>query len=184
MQALGAEERSSGHESGPALEPARLGLWLFLGSEALLFAGLIGAYLFLRTGAREFGAPGAALDRLFVAGNTLVLLASSFSATRAVRAADDGARARWLGATLLLGGAFLSLQLHEYAGLLQQGILPRTSLYWSCFFVLTGVHGLHVLGGLVALGWAGRRALRRRGELALELVSHYWHFVDAVWIVL
>jgi cytochrome oxidase Cu insertion factor (SCO1/SenC/PrrC family) len=101
-----------------------------------------------------------------------------------VRAAESGACARWLGATLLLGGAFLSLQLQEYTGLLARGILPRTNLYWSSFFVLTGVHGLHVLGGLVALAWAGRRALQRRGALALELVSHYWHFVDGVWLLL
>jgi heme/copper-type cytochrome/quinol oxidase subunit 3 len=166
------------HESGPPIESARFGLWLFLGSEVLLFAGLIGSYLFLRTGARSFGSPGAELERLMTAFNTLLLVASSFTVARAVKAADERARARWLGATLLLGSAFLGLQVSEYAGLLGHGILPRTSLYWSCFFVLTGVHGLHVLGGLVALAWTGRRAR------SLDLASLYWHFVDGVWILL
>jgi len=167
------------HESGPPVESARFGLWLFLGSEALLFAGLIGSYLFLRTGSRAFPSPGEALDRLFVGFNTLLLVASSITATRAVKAGPQGTRLRWLGATLLLGGVFLALQLREYAGLWAQGILPRTNLYWSCFFVLTGVHGLHVLAGLVALGWTGSRS-----KLSLELASLYWHFVDGVWILL
>ena len=184
MHSTSAEIPEADHESGPPVESARFGLWLFLGSEALLFAGLIGSYLFLRTGARSFGGPGAELERLFTAFNTLVLLASSYTVARAVKAADPGARARWLAATLLLGGAFLCLQLYEYAGLLGHGILPRTNLFWSCFFVLTGVHGLHVLGGLLALAWTGRHALRERGARALDLASVYWHFVDGVWIVL
>jgi heme/copper-type cytochrome/quinol oxidase subunit 3 len=147
-----AELHEPAHESGPPVESGRFAVWLFLGSEVLLFAGLIGSYLFLRTGVRDFPAPGAALDRLFVACNTLLLVASSFTATRAVKSGTDGRRARWLLLTLLLGGAFLALQLREYLGLAASGILPRTNLYWSCFFVLTGVHGLHVFGGLVALG--------------------------------
>ncbi len=184
MQATSAALPEADHESGPPVESARFGLWLFLGSEALLFAGLIGSYLFLRGGSRSFGSPGAELERLFTAFNTLVLLGSSYTVARAVKAADEGARARWLGATLLLGGAFLCLQLNEYTSLLGHGILPRTNLYWSCFFVLTAVHGAHVLGGLCALAWTGRRALQRRGARALDLASLYWHFVDGVWILL
>lgn len=178
MQAT-AESHAPAHESGPPIESGRFALWLFLGSEVLLFAGLIGAYLFLRTGVRDFPAPGAALDRLFVGFNTLLLVASSFTAARAARPGATAARAGWLAATLLLGGAFLVLQLREYAGLVGRDILPRTNLYWSCFFVLTGVHALHVLGGLVALAWTSVRS-----RLSFELASLYWHFVDAVWIVI
>jgi len=172
------------HESGPRIESGRLGVWLFLGSEVLLFAGLIGSYLFLRPGSRDFPAPGDALDRLFVGFNTLLLVASSFTATRSVKSEARGTRARWLVATLLLGGVFLALQLREYVGLSAHGILPKTNLYWSCFFVLTGVHGLHVLGGLVALGITGAGALHGKRKLPFELASLYWHFVDVVWILL
>lgn len=172
------------HESGPPIESERLGLWLFLGSETLLFGALIGAWLFLRVGSRDFPGPEGHLERLLVAGNTLLLVASSFTLARAVRSQRRGARARWLAATLLLGAAFLGLQLHEYAGLFAQGLAPRTNLYWSGFFVLTGVHGAHVLAGLVALAWFGTRALHGRGGLGLELAAAYWHFVDLVWIVL
>ncbi len=172
------------HESGPRIETARLGLWLFLASEALLFAALIGSYLFLRTGVREFPGADGHLDRLLVGGNTLALVASSLTLGRALRSAGRAARTRWLAATLLLGAAFLALQVHEYAGLLGQGLAPRTNLFWSCFFVLTGVHGLHVLAGLVALAWFGSRALAGRGALALELAASYWHFVDVVWLIL
>jgi len=170
---------AAAHESGPPVESARFGLWLFLGSEALLFAGLIGSYLFLRTGSRAFGSPGDSLDRLFVGFNTLLLVASSITATRAVKSGAQATRVRWLGATLLLGGVFLALQMREYAGLRAHDILPKTNLYWSCFFVLTGLHGLHVFAGLVALGWTASRS-----KLSFELASLYWHFVDVVWILL
>ncbi|MBK7645219.1 MAG: heme-copper oxidase subunit III [Planctomycetes bacterium] len=176
--------RAADHESGPAIEPGRLGVWLFLGSEVLLFAGLIGSYLFLRTGSREFPAPGGELDRLAVAFNSALLVASSFTVTRAVKPGAPGRRALWLFVTLVLGAIFLALQAHEYTGLVEHGILPRTNLYWSCFFVLTGVHGLHVFGGLVALAFTGPRAIHGRPGIAFELASLYWHFVDVVWILL
>src|SRR5690242_21850363 len=96
MHSTSAELYEPDHESGPPVASARFGLWLFLGSEALLFAGLIGSYLFLRTGARSFGSPGAELERLWTAFNTLLLVASSFTVTRAVKAAQARVRARWL----------------------------------------------------------------------------------------
>ena len=170
--------------SAPPIETARLGMWVFLASEAMLFAGLIGAYLFLRTGKAGFESGAGVLERGLVGANTCVLVLSSVTWTRALRAPDRATLVRWLAVTLLLGTAFLAIQSNEYAGLLSAGHLPRTNIFWACFFVLTGVHGLHVLGGLAALAWTGTRALRGAGRLALELAGLYWHFVDLVWIVL
>jgi heme/copper-type cytochrome/quinol oxidase subunit 3 len=170
--------------SGPRIEPARLALWVFLASEALLFAGLIGGYLFLAT-ARGYSGHQGALSVPMAGAATGLLVASSVCAVQLERPNGRSARLRWWLATLLLGAAFLGLQAHEYQLLLEAGIAPKTSLYWSGFFLLTAVHGLHVFIGLVALFWFGSDAVRvGQAGLKLELACVYWHFVDVVWILL
>ena len=171
--------------SGPRIEPARLALWLFLGSEALLFAGLIGAFLFLETAGGVHAGDRGVLSVPMAGFATVLLLLSSASAWRMESAANRAALLRWWLLTLLLGAAFLGLQAFEYRVLVGRGIEPRDSLYWSGFFLLTAVHGLHVLAGWVALFLCGRVSLRQgRPTLALELCGVYWHFVDAVWVLL
>jgi heme/copper-type cytochrome/quinol oxidase subunit 3 len=85
---------------------------------------------------------------------------------------------------IVLGALFIALQAFEWADCLRAGIAPRTSLYWSSFFVLTGAHGLHVAGGLAWLAWARHSTRSGRGRMRLELAEIYWHFVGLVWIVL
>jgi cytochrome o ubiquinol oxidase subunit 3 len=170
--------------SGPRIEPARLALWIFLASEALLFAGLIGGYLFLAT-ARGYAGHEGALSVPMARAATGLLVASSVCAVQLERAKARTTLLRWWLATLLLGVAFLGLQIHEYQVLLEAGIAPNSSLYWSGFFLLTAVHGLHVLVGLMALFWLGSDAVRvGQAGLKLELACVYWHFVDVVWILL
>lgn len=171
--------------SGPRIEPARLALWIFLASEALLFAGLIGAFLFLETASGGHAGDGGVLSIPLAGAATGLLILSSWTATRMERATDRGGLLRWWLLTMFLGISFLALQVHEYRVLIEAGIEPRQGLYWSGFFLLTAVHGLHVAAGLLALAWYGVRALRvGRPTLSLELSSVYWHFVDAVWILL
>jgi heme/copper-type cytochrome/quinol oxidase subunit 3 len=93
---------------------------------------------------------------------------------------------RWLVATIVLGAVFLLGQGSEYARLLGEGIGPGSALFGTTFFTLTGLHGLHVLGGLVALGALLASVLARPravAPVAWEAVGVYWHFVDAVWVV-
>lgn len=171
--------------SAPRLETARLALWLFLVSEALLFAGLIGAFLFLNTARADFGNDGGLLSVPMAASATVVLLASSWTASRLEQATQRAQVLRWWLATLLLGAGFLSFQAYEYVDLWQQGIAPQHSLYWGCFFLLTAVHGLHVLAGCLAFLGFGFSAWRAsRATLALDLTATYWHFVDLVWLLL
>ncbi|MBL8861396.1 MAG: heme-copper oxidase subunit III [Planctomycetes bacterium] len=172
-------------DSGPPVETARFGTWVFLGSEAFFFGGLLAAYVVLRSASRAWEEPLALGLGLAL---TALLVASSLAASAAVRALRRGERARgaqrvlWAG---LLAGLFLGLQAWEWCQLLQAGFTPQASLAGASFYVLTGAHGLHVLGGaLWLLGSAC--ALRRAGSGSLhaELAALYQHFVDLVWLVL
>jgi heme/copper-type cytochrome/quinol oxidase subunit 3 len=181
-------------ERVPRIEPARFGVWLFLVSEAMFFAALIAAFVVLRSGSGTFGGPGGALGVGTGSLATLALLLSSGCAWRArvvVRSEESSASAAkrlsapgWLLAAIALGALFLLLQGLEYRALFAHGLSPRSNLYWSCFFVLTSVHALHVMGGLVWLFVARASASRGAGSLRVELAVLYWQLVDLVWLVL
>jgi cytochrome c oxidase subunit 3 len=185
-------------------EAAHLGMWLFLASEVFLFGALFAVY----TGCRvEFAADfaRAAHESSVVLGtvNTFVLLTSSLLAALAVQAAETKHSRRaglLLLATIALGAVFMVLKLVEYAGHAREGLLPGVHFrhpalataggraYFTLYYLMTGLHGLHVLGGMTALGIVAFAALRGRYEsaspLRLELVTLYWHLVDVVWIFL
>lgn len=170
------------------LDPARFGFGLFLVTEAMFFAGLLSAALVLREGSSQFGDDGGTLSLRMAVFATLTLLLSSFCISRATIAIRRGREARiiasWTARTVLFGALFLLMQFSEWRQCAALGITPRTNLYWSTFFVLTGVHGLHVLGGLIWLvvAWFGAR--RGVHALRVELAALYWHFVDLVWLAL
>jgi cytochrome c oxidase subunit III len=159
------------------------GMWTFLAIDAMGFGGLLVAYGVLR--ARS--APGAWPDprsRLALApaaAMTVALLASSLTMTLAIRAPGTRERRRWLLATLALGVAFLAGAAIEYAHLLS-GAAPMglaSDLFASTFYVITGFHGLHVLAGVIGIGFMLRA---KHGAQALETMGLYWHFVDAAWM--
>jgi cytochrome o ubiquinol oxidase subunit 3 len=169
--------------SGARIEPERLGVWLFLVTEAMLFAGLVAAHLALKGGSPHWGGTGDHLLPRNAAIATALLVTSSFTYARAVASVarrSEPSRARtWIAFTFLLGATFLAMQVAEFRDLDQRGIGPRTNLAWSSFFVLTSVHGAHVIVGLLwmlLVGFASRRTDR------IELVGLYWHFVDVVWL--
>jgi heme/copper-type cytochrome/quinol oxidase subunit 3 len=171
----------------PRLAAAKVAVLAFIGSEAAFFVLLIIAYVFYTALSRGGPSPGASLDRLRTGLFTVLLLSSSGTLYLAEK--DHGAlRHRrshmWLAATIALGLAFLAGQVAEYGRMFQSGIRVGTNLFATTFFTLTGFHGLHVLGGLVALSIL--LALAVRGQLrttGLRAVGYYWHFVDVVWIV-
>jgi heme/copper-type cytochrome/quinol oxidase subunit 3 len=170
------------------LAPARLGVWLFLVTEAMFFAGLISAYLVLREGSSSFGGPQGHLSLPFMTLATLLLVLSSLCASRATVALrrERGPRvvASWTRRAVFFGALFLGFQAVEWRACLRAGVAPSTNLYWSSFFVLTGVHALHVLGGIAWLAWAWNSARAGLHRARLELAEIYWHFVGLVWIVL
>lgn len=169
----------------------KLGMWLFLASEVMFFTGLIGAYLVLRAGQAAWPAPGENLSIPIAAFNTFVLLTSSMTmalSVAAVQRRDAGALRLFLVLTILFGLVFLGVKGFEYSEKFHHGHLPGTGTFWDCYFTLTGFHGLHVLGGVLAnlwVLWLARRPdfFERFGE-RVELSGLYWHFVDVVWIFL
>jgi cytochrome c oxidase subunit 3 len=184
---------------------ARLGMWVFLASELMLFAGLLALYAAYRfTYPAEFRAAAGHANVVIGTTNTYVLITSSLTVALALHAAHRGRR-RLVGllliVTALLGVGFDVLKGIEYAEHLRQGIAPGTAyafaalpghgaaLYFTLYYALTGLHALHVTVGIGVIVWLARRALRGdfapgRSTVALELGGLYWHLVDVVWIFL
>lgn len=165
------------------------GFWLYLMSDAVLFAALFAAYAVLRT--ETFGGvtPRDILDLPFVLVETLLLLTSSFTAGLALLAAHTGKKSltlAWLGITLALGLGFLAMELYEFAHLIGEGMGPARSASLSAFFTLLGTHGLHVAAGclwmLVVMLHIARRGLIPGTYTKLACLSLFWHFLDIVWI--
>ena len=185
---------SSAHsieETNTGIPTAKLGMWLFLVSEIMLFTGLLGAYIVLRAGIPDWPAPGHELKIGLAALNTFVLLTSSMTMALGVAAVEkrDVTRLRlFLMATILLGLVFLGVKGYEYSTKFHHGHYPGSGIFWDCYFTLTGFHGLHVVVGALFNLWVlgktfGRNFLEEKGHL-VELSGLYWHFVDVVWIFL
>lgn len=159
---------------------ALLGVAIFIASESVFFLAIVLAYVAYRDSG--LATAKANLDVPRTAIFSIALFASSGTMALAARARSVA----WLTATMLLGAIFLVGQGSEYARLLSAGIGPGSALFGTTFFTLTGLHGLHVCAGLVALGAlfaANLSSARAVRAVAWEAVGVYWHFVDAVWVV-
>ncbi|PIQ83123.1 MAG: hypothetical protein COV76_00215 [Candidatus Omnitrophica bacterium CG11_big_fil_rev_8_21_14_0_20_64_10] len=169
----------------------KLGIWLFLASEVMFFTGLLGAAIVLRAGYPGWKEAAHHLNVNLAAFNTFVLLTSSLTMALAVAAVErkDLKNLRlFLGITILLGLAFLGIKGIEYADKFAHNHTPGHGLFWDSYFMLTGFHGLHVIGGAIANLWVLILTFRRdffdRAEQRVEQAGLYWHFVDVVWIFL
>jgi cytochrome c oxidase subunit 3 len=179
-------------ERGLGVYDKKVGMWIFLCSEVMFFAGLIGSYIILRFGAgNEWPAAGEVLNIPVTAVNTFILICSSVSMVKAFAAIEQGDQAglkRWLLATVVMGATFLSVQAYEYRELVHHGFTPASGLYGSTFFTMTGFHGFHVLCGVVSMIYVTQKAFRghytKADHQGIEVIGLYWHFVDLVWIVL
>ena len=181
-----------GHpETTTGLSNNKLAMWLFLGSECLLFGGLISTYMLYR--GRHTGTPGPAQlwDIPLTSVSSFVLLMSSLTMVLAVSAAqqrDDRQTIVWLSVTALLGSTFVGAQVYEFTAFYHEGVGFTTSLFSSSFFTLTGFHGIHVTVGIIMLmslvGIISRSKVPGDKAEVVELIGLYWHFVDIVWIVI
>jgi cytochrome c oxidase subunit 3 len=157
------------------------GMWTFLATDAMGFAGLLIAYGILRVRADVWPDPRARLALAPAAAMTFALLLSSLTMTLATRAPTLKARRGWVITTVALGAAFLVGAAIEYGHLLSAASpMGLTSdLFASTFYVITGFHGLHVLAGVIGVGFMLRA---KHGAQAVETMALYWHFVDAAWM--
>ena len=179
------------YDSGPPVDRGKFAIWLFLATEVMFFTGLIGTYLVIRMGSPEWPNPKHLFAVDITAANTFLLITSSWMMVRALDAIQKGDKAgltRWLGATILGGSIFVSVQVYEYIQLLDHGYLPNRDLFWSTFYAMTGFHGIHVCVGVIWLFcvWIGavRGTYTPQNYVRVELAGLYWHFVDLVWVLL
>ena len=177
-------------DTNTGISNTKLGMWLFLASECLLFGGLITTYLLYKH-PLEGPTPHEIFDIPFTSTSSFVLLMSSLTMVLAVSAIERAEHQRmrvWLGATALLGAVFISGQIYEFTVFYREGLGFTTSRFSSAFYTLTGFHGVHVTVGIIML--VSMLVLSLRGKLpehrseTVEVVGLYWHFVDVVWVVI
>jgi cytochrome c oxidase subunit III len=181
-----------------------LGMWLFLGSETLLFAGLFGLYSAYRAMYAHDFAVGVSHDDLFVGTtNTGILIVSSFFVAWSIHMLRGGRRRLCIASiavAMLLGACFLALKAYEYSEHLREGVAPGayyhsselpshgSQIFFTLYYLMTGLHALHVIAGITILGWlairVGRRRITPADPTVLELGGLYWHLVDIVWLFL
>ena len=187
-------------------EASKQGMWLFLVTEVLMFGGLLVAYTVCRGLYPEmFHEAHKMLAVNMGAINTIVLITSSLTMALAVSATQRGQRDRailCLVLTVLLAAVFLVVKYFEYSHKFHDGLLPggfftnhellehqpKSPLFFSLYFVMTGLHGLHVIIGMGLITWLIKRTAKHEFSpefyTPVELVGFYWHFVDLVWIYL
>ena len=193
-------------------DSAKLGMWVFICTEILMFGGLFVAYGIFRNQEPEiFRVAHERLDRIMGAVNTIVLLFSSLTAALAVRSSQLGDKkwtSRYLIITILCACVFLVVKYFEYTHKFHDGLLPgryftahlpehahhghvlpqRAHMFFALYFMMTGLHGVHVVVGMSILGWVLWR--NQKGVLSkeyftpVEIGALYWHLVDLVWIYL
>ncbi|MBI2920079.1 MAG: cytochrome c oxidase subunit 3 family protein [Planctomycetes bacterium] len=173
------------------LDVSKFGMWLFLASEIMFFAGFIGAYIVLRTSDTTgiFAEGQHHLNKMLAAVNTAVLIFSSFTMAMAVHASKKGDTPKirmYLVLTLLCGLGFMVIKFVEYKAKFAVGHGPGFNLFYATYFTMTGFHGLHVLAGMIALGivCAVSHKFTPVYNTPVEVTGLYWHLVDLVWIFL
>lgn len=172
----------------------KIGVWLFLASEVMLFGGLFSALILLRTGAAEWPVGSVELSVPIGTLNTLVLIVSSVTMVMSwasLKMNDIKKYKLYMGATILLGLVFLVVKvLFEYIPKVEHHHLPSTNNFFGLYFTMTGLHALHIVGGLIVNGYfwgAGSKMWQKEPERfanRIEIAGLYWHFVDIVWIFL
>jgi cytochrome c oxidase subunit III len=183
------------HATAIMAEPAfsvpakKMAMWLFIIADTATFAGCLVAYGFIRNATPDWPRPFHSI--INVAIMTFILLTSSLTMLFALRSAREDNKSgafRWMMITAVLGALFAFLHIREWLGMIGEGITIfhnpwGTPLFGSVFFSITGLHLLHVTGGVVALIAVGIRYLRGRYKADdLEVTGLYWHFVDLVWM--
>ncbi len=172
---------------------AKFGIWLFLASEVMLFGALFSALILLRTGADYWPHGAEKLNVPLATLNTFVLIASSVTVVMAwasLRLNNFRKFKMWLWLTSLCGLGFMVIKAIEYGSKFSHHIYPSTDNFYATYFLITGLHGLHVIGGLVVfLYFLGPGAKMwetepERFTNRIETCGLYWHFVDLVWIFL
>jgi heme/copper-type cytochrome/quinol oxidase subunit 3 len=172
---------------------AKLGIWLFLASEVMLFGALFSSYVLLRVGAPSWPHGYTILNIPLATLNTIILISSSVTMVMSWASLMMKNFSRYklfMGLTILLAFGFLAVKFIEYSAKFEHHLYPSESTYLAIYFTLTGLHGLHVIGGIIVnsyLWGPGSKMWKTdpvRFTNRVEVAGLYWHFVDLVWIFL
>jgi cytochrome c oxidase subunit III len=172
---------------------AKLAIWLFLASEVMLFGGLFSAYIVLRVNNPEWLSWASVLNVPMATLNTFILITSSITVVlswASLMRRDFAKYRMYTIITLLCGLGFMVVKYFEYTAKFHHGLYPSSNPFLSIYFVLTGLHGLHVVGGMAALAWLcwpGSKLYHKNPKWfaqQVECAGLFWHLVDLVWIVL
>ena len=175
-----------------AVPKLKLGMWVFLSSEVVLFGSFLGAYVFIRAASAVWPAPIAIHDIPLGTFNTLVLVSSGltmFLAVLAIREGDQRKLLGWIAATFVLGAVFMGVKLSEWVNLgasgFALGTTPSMSLAASAYYIIVGLHGAHVTAGLLMMAYLMKKttmgSYTKDSHEAIENFGLYWAFVDIVW---
>jgi heme/copper-type cytochrome/quinol oxidase subunit 3 len=175
------------------LNNGKIGIWLFLASEVMLFGALFASYLMMRLGSADWPRGDSILNVPLATLNTVILISSSVTMVMAWASLKREQFSRFRlfqGLTVLLGFGFLIIKYIEYSTKFHHHLFPSTSTFLAIYFTLTGLHGLHVVGGMAvnAYFWGpGSKLWKSDPEHFTNRVEYaglFWHFVDLVWIFL
>ena len=175
------------HRSATGVPTGRLAIWWLLASEIFIFGGLITCFVLFKLN----GAPGfedASLTSVTAGAiNTFVLLTSSLSivlAHAAIEKGDQNKSFTYIWYTIGAGLVFLGIKTYEYTGKILLGHTITENLFWSFYYTMTGLHALHVIGGMVIMALISFDIRKGYNYQRVELIGIYWHFVDLIWIFL
>jgi cytochrome c oxidase subunit 3/cytochrome o ubiquinol oxidase subunit 3 len=189
--AAGEHHGAPSHATSTGISNEKLAMWVFLGSDCLLFGGLISTYLLLRHRSVSGPGPEEMFDIPFTSVSSFVLLMSSLTMALAVGAIHRGEVRRcrtWLATTAMLGAIFIAGQVYEFTSFVKEGLGYTTNIFGSAFYTLTGFHGVHVSIGIIFLMTLFVMSLRgkigQENAETVEIFGLYWHFVDIVWILI
>ena len=166
-------------------------MWAFLGSDVMFFGAFISTYLVYRGRSLNGPYPSEILNIPITSVSTFVLLMSSLAMVLALHYVREGEKNKgtlWILGVVLLGSVFIGFQIVEFNEFVHEGLTPRTNIFGTTFFILTGIHGAHVTIGVLWMAFLAygshKQTLRPDNALDLEIAGLYWHFVDIVWIVI
>ncbi len=172
---------------------AKFGIWLFLASEVMLFGALFSTFIILRTGATVWPHGYEVLNIPMGALNTVLLITSSVTIVMSwasLKLKEFGKYKLYMGLTVVLSCVFLVVKYFEYQAKFHHGYYPATNTYFAIYFTMTGLHAIHIIGGIIVNAYLlgpGSKMWHTEPERftgRIEVAGLYWHFVDLVWIFL
>ncbi len=173
--------------SATGIPTGKLAVWWVIGSEIVIFGGLLASYIMHRLGHPEWAEYASHTNPWFGGVNTFVLLTSSLFAVLAHHAAEQGdgkKAARWLYATCAGGAIFAGIKAVEWSIEISHGYTITANGFWAFYYTAAGIHALHVIAGCIIMLIIASDAKKGKELHRVELIGIYWHFVDIVWIFL